>query len=385
MNTTTKYNINNSNTSLISIPISTIKLDKNNKFKLAGFDIDGTIIKTKSGKSFAENKNDWTLLYDNTKSFLTDLINKEYTIVFFSNQGGIGKGKQDREEWINKINNVVDHLNISPGIQIYAATESNKYRKPSIGMCKAFLEQYDLDMSNIDKENSFYCGDAGGRIKDWKKSMKKDFSDSDRKYALNLDIPFFTPEELFLQQNKTNKYILKGLNPTNIQNLTAQNKPINFEEVFVNKQQLFINIGYPGSGKSTFTKKFVKIKVANQDTCKTAAKCLKLCTDSVKEGHNIIIDNTNPDKKTRKKYIDAVKKINKEIHITCLHFTTSMEIAQHNNRYRNITQGVKRIPDVVYYTYRKKLEKPTLDEGFDKIIEVPFILDNVSEEYFMWS
>ena len=40
----------------------------------------------------------------------------------------------------------------------------------------------------IDKQSSFFVGDAAGR--------KDDFSGTDRKWALNVDIPFRTPEVL---------------------------------------------------------------------------------------------------------------------------------------------------------------------------------------------
>jgi hypothetical protein len=41
----------------------------------AAFDLDYTIIKTKSGKVFPRDKDDWLYLYDNTVSFLRDLSN----------------------------------------------------------------------------------------------------------------------------------------------------------------------------------------------------------------------------------------------------------------------------------------------------------------------
>lgn len=43
---------------------------------------------------------------------------------------------------------------------------------------------------------SFYVGDAAGRPAEGKK--KKDFSKSDRLFALNASLNFFTPEEHFL-------------------------------------------------------------------------------------------------------------------------------------------------------------------------------------------
>ena len=42
---------------------------------------------------------------------------------------------------------------------------------------------------NVNYDESFYVGDAAGR--------KKDFSDSDLKFAENIGITFYTPEEYF--------------------------------------------------------------------------------------------------------------------------------------------------------------------------------------------
>lgn len=47
----------------------------------------------------------------------------------------------------------------------------------------------------IDKTKSFYCGDAAGRPKT--KDRKKDFTDSDIKFAYNIEMPFKTPEDFF--------------------------------------------------------------------------------------------------------------------------------------------------------------------------------------------
>ncbi len=52
----------------------------------------------------------------------------------------------------------------------------------------------------ISYEDSFYCGDAAGRPAHWDGSKrKKDFSASDRLFAMNLNLKFFTPEEYFLE------------------------------------------------------------------------------------------------------------------------------------------------------------------------------------------
>lgn len=48
----------------------------------------------------------------------------------------------------------------------------------------------------VDLDQSFYVGDAAGRPADG--IHPKDFSCSDRKFASNVGIKFYTPEEYFL-------------------------------------------------------------------------------------------------------------------------------------------------------------------------------------------
>jgi bifunctional polynucleotide phosphatase/kinase len=43
---------------------------KTNKVKIAGFDMDWTLIKTRSGQKFATNAFDWDFLFENVKQKL---------------------------------------------------------------------------------------------------------------------------------------------------------------------------------------------------------------------------------------------------------------------------------------------------------------------------
>lgn len=67
----------------------------------------------------------------------------------------------------------------------------------------------------IDKDNSFYVGDAAGRPKNWAPGKRKDHSLADRLLALNLGLQFHTPEEHFLG-HKEAPYALPEFNPKNI-------------------------------------------------------------------------------------------------------------------------------------------------------------------------
>jgi len=71
---------------------------------------------------------------------------------------------------------------------------------------------------------------------------------------------------------------------------------------------MVIFVGPPGSGKSTFYRNYLKDYVhVNNDTLKTKEKCQKVANDALVSGKSVVIDNTNPEKGTRKNYIDIAK------------------------------------------------------------------------------
>lgn len=45
---------------------------------------------------------------------------------------------------------------------------------------------------------SFYCGDAAGRVANWAPGKKKDHSMADKLLAENIGLTFYTPEQYFL-------------------------------------------------------------------------------------------------------------------------------------------------------------------------------------------
>lgn len=56
----------------------------------------------------------------------------------------------------------------------------------------------------INKDESFYCGDAAGRLAKWAPGKKKDHSMADKLLAENLGLKFYTPEQFFLGHSVTN-------------------------------------------------------------------------------------------------------------------------------------------------------------------------------------
>ena len=85
-------------------------------------------------------------------------------------------------------------------MEVYVSTHLDKYRKPSVYFWRKFEERLKARTGqSIDYESSFYCGDCAGRRMN-PTSKSPDLKDSDYKFALNIGIKFFTPEELFVKE-----------------------------------------------------------------------------------------------------------------------------------------------------------------------------------------
>ena len=71
---------------------------------------------------------------------------------------------------------------------VYAATLKDENRKPEVGMWTHFTQNSN-DGKEVDKENSYYVGDAAGR--------PEDFADTDKLFAEAIGMPFKVPEDVF--------------------------------------------------------------------------------------------------------------------------------------------------------------------------------------------
>ena len=154
--------------------------------KIAAFDIDGTIITTKSGKVFPTDIHDWRILYSEIPGKLKQLISDGYKIVFITNQAGIAKGKMTIQEFSVKVNNILKRLGVD-ALVFVSVSDTGYYRKPRPGVWK-WLERRGNSGVVVDRSQSFYCGDAAGREAGWSSGKKKDFSCSDRLFADNLGL-----------------------------------------------------------------------------------------------------------------------------------------------------------------------------------------------------
>ncbi|TIC15809.1 PNK3P-domain-containing protein [Wallemia mellicola] len=162
--------------------------------KIAAFDLDGTLIKPKSGSTFPKHASDWKFLHKNLKERLSSLIDDGYAVIIISNQNYESRPAK-LEEWQRKLEFIGDKLEDIPFVCM-AATSKDENRKPNVGMWEC-LERY-LEAQEVGKPDisqSFYVGDAAGRPKENRRPA--DHSSDDLNFAKNLDLQFFTPEEYF--------------------------------------------------------------------------------------------------------------------------------------------------------------------------------------------
>lgn len=368
--------------------------------KLIAIDMDGTLIKTKSGRPHPKDETDWLFW---SPEVITTLQNEDFDsslLVIATNQSGTTK-KDKREQILTKIENIMNALKlehrVTDNIIALVASGYSRYRKPSTGMWD-FVEEY-LQVNHqitVDHQRSFYVGDAAGRPEEWKKGKKKDWSCCDRQLALNLGINFYTPEEYFLKEKPVTEFDL-GFSPQDYLNSITKKRLVEqqqekIDELFriiesnsndPSKVTFIMMIGPPASGKSTFCKKYLLPMLSsnttyiNQDTLKTKNKCIDATTKNLIKMSNIVIDNTNPSKKIRHEYLELPNR--SKVRIIGVWFNISKKVSQHNNTYRG-RLNQRQVPNLAIAMYYSKFEPPTLDEGFDDIIELDFIPEFESEQ-----
>ena len=373
---------------------------KNNN-KIISFDLDDTIIKTKSNKKLPEgvslkakpsgkldfpegvslkakpsgklgfpiDKNDQEFKYNSNKKLLEEYNKGDTNIVIFTNQSSItknGYNKEIEDDIRNKIEDIIEKINIP--IDVFISISNDKYRKPNNLMWDKMIE---MRNKQFDLKKCLYVGDASGREKN--KYHPKDFSDTDYKFALNIGIQFKTPEEYF-NIDTTKEELL-----VNYYNFNMLDKIDNQKIELLKSKEIIIFVGYPGSGKSYFYKKYLNsYEHINQDTLKTKLKCFKLCMDYMKQNKNIVIDNTNPSKEIRQKYIYMAQLNNYKCR--CFYFNTDLLLSKHMNYYRSIKTNQERVPDIAYNIFKSKFEYPTLDEGFKEIKVINPIIEFENEK-----
>tara|TARA_R110002072_G_scaffold45565_4_gene126790 strand:+ start:95848 stop:97497 length:1650 start_codon:yes stop_codon:yes gene_type:complete len=153
----------------------------NKSHKIASFDLDSTLIEYMGGNPFCKDLSKMIIM-KGRKAKLDKLVLEGYTIVIFSNQKCVKV--EDRTSKVAKLEHALKLLDV-PCI-LFGAHENDQYRKPNPGMWNLLMNFF----GSIEVSESYYIGDAAGRI--------GDFASSDKDFANTINLPFGVPEDFFM-------------------------------------------------------------------------------------------------------------------------------------------------------------------------------------------
>jgi bifunctional polynucleotide phosphatase/kinase len=392
------------------------------------FDLDNTLVTQKWEGKFPKTADDWR--------FRTGVVDKFNTfrgtnqkIAIITNQGGYKFG--EREYLIDRIKQIIEALNIP--LEVYIATSYDVWRKPNTEIFEKYLLtnlqiSSDLQINpkfpvslaqNAKPKISCMIGDAAGR--------DNDFADSDRKFQFNITVylimqrgrkfanifTFQTPEEYFLNKPKE-EYSLSGFDPlimfhpTYEEKDTEESKKQKLNEFKKNKKEnesklldeikenlkprsLWIMIGAPCSGKSTFAEKIQslssKVKIISQDVLGSKNLCLNHMRIALENSQIPIITNCNPTEGHRLEYIEEALYTETNLKVFYLWMSTfvydqsrdkalynHLNIVRERIQFDENQKTYSRIPDVAINTYWSKYEVPNEKESkyLKKIFRIEF-------------
>lgn len=296
--------------------------------KLALFDVDGTLVVSKSGRRWAVDEDDWIWSAGSVLATLDEFYQHGWFIALVSNQSE-WKLSDKAQKKIESILGAIEKTNgWRPWCAVATATVKEKdtvYRKPGRGLFDKLLEN--MKVSEKDILSLQMYGDASGE-KD--KNPAYRWSDSDRAFAKAIGATYLRPFEIF---------------PRHIVCIGSG-------------KEIILLMGNPGSGKSTTAKGLLKLggeKYVHleQDVLGTKEKVLKEAKDALDRGASVIVDATHGSLKNREPYLELARE--KKIRIRIL---WHLRDGRPFNALRE-----KPIPEVAYGVYSKHFVEPIAGEG----------------------
>lgn len=149
-------------------------------------DLDGTLIVTKSGKTFPIDEDDWQFK-DGIKEAIQNY--KPRYIFIVTNQGGIEKGYVDETKFGLKLKTIMENIRtwgdfVVEGTYCSSNDKRSWFRKPNVGMVDYFRNDW-TQRYNFNNEDALMIGDM----------------ETDQECAKNAGIKYLDVEE-FIRLNK---------------------------------------------------------------------------------------------------------------------------------------------------------------------------------------
>src|SRR4051794_38230947 len=125
--------------------------------------------------------------------------------------------------------------------------------------------------------------------------------------------------------------------------------------------ELVIFVGLPGSGKSMYYQRH--FSGTHAQVSKDLGHDLRQIAAALRKGESVVADNTHATRQSRKELIDLARSFGARV-IGYWFKTPPRECVARN------AKREKRVPRVAIFAIAKKLEPPSLDEGFDELHDV---------------
>jgi bifunctional polynucleotide phosphatase/kinase len=303
---------------------STVAISATNN-RIALFDVDGTLILSKSGRRFGSDAGDWVFASNNVVSHLNSLNQAGWIVALVSNQSDWTKSEAPKQK-LESLLRVFQAANgWAPWCLVGTATIKQKdtlYRKPGRGLYDVLLTQLGITAAAVSELTM--CGDAAG-AEDVNPAYR--WAHSDREFATNIGAVFSRPVDVF------------PVAPALVASVPST-------------QELVILVGNPGSGKSTTGRSLAAAGYVHveQDTLKNKAETLKVAKATLATGKSVVVDATHGSADNRAPYIELAKKLG----ISC-------KIMWHvrDGRPFNALRE-KPVPEVAYAMYSKHFVDPTI-------------------------
>ena len=130
-----------------------------------------------------------------------------------------------------------------------------------------------------------------------------------------------------------------------------------------NVKTLYVMIGIQGSGKSTFCGRYLSdVQRVNLDTLHTRNKEALMIAECQRDGISYVVDNTNPTRDDRARYIPSAKAEGYRIVGYFMQSRVQDCIKRNEGR-----EGKAKIPNGAIVMTSNKLEMPSKAEGFDEL------------------
>ena len=130
------------------------------------------------------------------------------------------------------------------------------------------------------------------------------------------------------------------------------------------KKTMILMMGLQGSGKSTFCREILgdTYVYVNLDTLKTRHREKLLIQECVEQGKSFIVDNTNPTREDRQRYIPDAKAAG--YRVIGYFMESKLKACIERNEQR---EGAAKIPSMAIAATSNRLQIPSYDEGFDEL------------------